>query len=88
MIKIIILINNLVLISKIEEVGVDIGEPDCKLTEPFVVNTDSITNVKTFSPWIFDYTNQNIMMISSDKILTIVDPNETLLKKYEDLIKK
>jgi hypothetical protein len=88
MIKVLILINNLVLISKIEEVGVDIGEPDCKLTEPFVINTDSITNGKTFSPWIFDYTNQNTMMMSSDKILTIVEPNETLLKKYEDLTKK
>lgn len=88
MIKILILTNNLVLISKIEEVGVDIGEPDCKLTEPFVINTDSITNRKTFSPWIFDYTNQNTMMISSDKILTIVEPNETLLQKYEDLTKK
>lgn len=88
MIKILILTNNLVLISKIEEVGVDIGEPDCKLTEPFVINTEPITNVKTFIPWIFDYTNQNTMMISSDKILTIVEPNETLLQKYEDLIKK
>jgi len=88
MIKILILTNNLILISKIEEVGVDIGEPDCKLTEPFVINTDSITNVKTFIPWIFDYTNQNTMMISSDKILTIVEPNETLLQKYEDLTKK
>ena len=59
-----------------------------ELTEPFVINTESITNGKTFSPWIFDYTNQNTMMISSDKILTIVEPNETLLQKYEDLTKK
>jgi hypothetical protein len=87
MVKILILTNNLVLISKIEEVGVDIGEPDCKLTEPFVIHIDSITNNKTFSPWIFEYTNQNTMMISSDKILTIVEPNQTLLQKYEDLIK-
>jgi len=83
MIRLLYLINNQILIAKIEEVGADIGEPDCKLTEPFLVNQSSLD----LSPWLLDYTVQNTMMMSSDKILTIVEPNTTLTKKYEDLIK-
>ena len=37
MIKVIVLMNNQFLISQIEEVGADIGEPDCKLIKPFVI---------------------------------------------------
>jgi len=83
MIRLLYLLNNQILIAKIEEVGADIGEPDCKLTEPFLVNPSSLE----LSPWLLDYTVQNTMMMSSDKILTIVEPNTTLTKKYEDLIK-
>jgi hypothetical protein len=83
MIRLLYLLNNQILIAKIEEVGADIGEPDCKLTEPFLVNQSSLE----LSPWLLDYTVQNTMMMSSDKILTIVEPNTTLTKKYEDLIK-
>jgi hypothetical protein len=39
-IKILSLISNQILISEIEEVGADIGEPDCKLVNPFVVKND------------------------------------------------
>ena len=74
--------NQQILISQIEEVGADIGEPDCKLIEPFLLNAD-----QTLSPWLLDITSQNTFMMSSDKILTLVDPKPTLLEKYEDLIK-
>ena len=75
--------NNLKLVSQIEEVGAVVqGEPDCKLLEPFVVGEQD-----TLSPWLVDSTNQNEFMISSDKILTLVDPKPTLLEKYENLIK-
>ena len=82
MTKILLLPNNQILITGIEEVGADIGEPDCKLTEPFVVNSDG-----TLSPWLIDVTVQNTFMISSEKILTIADPTETLIQKYNSLIK-
>ena len=36
-IKVILLANNQTLISEIEEVGADIGEPDCRLIRPFEV---------------------------------------------------
>ena len=80
--KLLILTNNQILVSQIEEVGADIGEPDCKLIEPFVLNKD-----RTLSPWLVEHTNQNTFMIASDKILTLADPRPTLLEKYEDLIK-
>jgi hypothetical protein len=32
-IKVLVLVNNQILISQIEEVGADIGEPDCKLSK-------------------------------------------------------
>ena len=82
MIKLIFLTNNVLLISQIEEVGSEIGEPDCKLIEPFVLLDDG-----TLTPWLVDMTTQNTFMISSDKILTLADPKPTLLEKYQSLIK-
>jgi len=70
------------LVSQIEEAPSELGEPDCRLTEPFILGEND-----TLSPWLVDCTNQNIFMISSDKILTLTDPKPTLLEKYEKLIK-
>ena len=81
-IKLIVLVNQQRLVSQIEEIGADIGQPDCKLTEPFIVGDDN-----TLSPWLVESTNQSIFMLSSDKILTLVDPKPTLLEKYQDLLK-
>jgi len=81
-IKVIALLNNLILISEIEEIGADIGEPDCKLIKPFVIRSD-----KTMEPFLCGYTKQNTFMMISDKILTLSDPTPILLEKYEDLIK-
>jgi len=83
MIKILALLNNVILVSKIEEVGADIGEPDCKLINPFMVKSDG-----TLEPFLHGYTRQDTFMMSSDKILTLADPTPTLLEKYEDLIKE
>ena len=81
-VKILYLTTNQILISQIEEVTSELGEPDCKLIEPFVICDDG-----TLSPWLLDYTNQNDFMISSDKLLTIADPNSKLKIKYEELLK-
>ena len=81
-IKLLVLINNLKIVTQIEEVLADIGDPNCKMIEPYVVGEQD-----TLSPWLVDCTNQNEFMISSDKILTILDPKPTLLEKYENLIK-
>ena len=81
-IKLIVLGNQQRLVSQIEEIGSDIGQPDCKLTEPFILGDNN-----TLSPWLVESTNQSVFMLSSDKILTLVDPKPTLLEKYEDLLK-
>ena len=85
--------NNQLILSQIEEVTSELGEPDCKLTEPFVVTTSDqkITlqeGMMVLAPWLLNVTNQNTFMISSDKILTIVDPNSKLSKKYEEMLDK
>ena len=59
----------------------DLAQPDCKLTEPFLIKEDG-----SRIPWLVDMTNQNQFMMSSDKILTIVDPTRKLLDKYESLL--
>jgi hypothetical protein len=81
--RLLVLPTNQILLAQIEEAGGDIGEPDCRLVEPFVVNDDG-----TLSPWLVSLTNQNSFMIHSDKILTIVEPNGTLVDKYSDLVKE
>ena len=75
--------NNLKLVTQIEEVApVDIGDPNCKMIEPYVLGDQD-----TLSTCLVVCTSQNEFMISSDKILTILDPKPTLLEKYEKLIK-
>jgi len=81
--KVILLTNNVVLLAKIEEVGAEIGEPDCRLINPYRLNISD----STLSPWMVDISEQSIYMISSDKILTIADPTEELSEKYNSLIK-
>ena len=81
-IKAILLTNNQILISQIDEVGADIGQPDCKLTNPFVYKEDG-----TLEPWLINVSRQDVFMISSDKIFTITEPMPTLVEKYEDLTK-
>ena len=82
-VKVLVLTNNQILVSQIDEVApMDIGDPNCKLIEPFILNEDA-----TLSPWLIDVTNDNEFMICSDKILTLVEAKPTLLEKYQDLIK-
>ena len=81
-IKAIVLTNNKVLVSQIDEVGADVGEPDCKLTNPYMLKDDG-----TMEPWLLSVSRQDIFMISSDKLLTLTEPMPTLVEKYEELTK-
>ena len=81
------LTNNHFIISQVDEVGpADIGEPDCKLTKPYVVNTESGKTV--LEPFMLDLTREEIFMMGSDKILTLAIPTPTLLEQYLNLIKE
>lgn len=81
--KLLLLTNDQILLAQIEEVTTELGEPDCKLIEPFLLDESNLS----LSPWLVDYSTQNTFMIHSDKILTIADPNSKLRDKYEDLVK-
>ena len=60
----------------------DIGAPDCKMVNPVIIKDEQV-----LEPWLLNVTKDDVFMISSDKILTLVDPTPTLLEKYLDLIK-
>ena len=79
--QILYLVNKLLLVSKVESVVADIGQPDCKLTKPCLVENGELT------PWLSDVSDDEVVMMSSDKILTLVEPNQTLLDDYESLTK-
>ena len=82
-VKVLVLTNKQILVSQISEVApMDIGDPNCKLIEPFILGEND-----TLSPWLIDITNDNEFMICSDKILTLVEAKPTLLEKYQNLIK-
>ena len=80
-VKLIHLTTNQILISEIAEIAAVVpGEPDCKLINPFIIKEDNV-----LEPWLLNVTKDDIFMMSSDKILTLVDPTPTLLEKYLDL---
>ena len=82
-IKCLLLKNNSIIISEIIEVVSELGEPDCKLINPYVLKK-SITG-EYFLEWWLDFSEQNELMMHSDSILTIVDPKSEILKKYLEM---
>ena len=92
-IKLIALVNNKILVSEIEEVGAQVGEPDCKLINPVTLTTteDKITVEEgkvVLTKWLSSFTKEREFMISSDKILTMSDPAPSIVEKYMDLVDK
>ena len=81
------LTNNHYIISQVDEVATeDIGQPDCKLTKPFIVSTESGKTI--LEPFMLDLTREEIFMMGSDKIITLAIPTPTLLEQYLNLIKE
>ena len=86
-VRVIALTNNHYIVSQVDEVvAEDIGQPDCKLTKPYVVNTESGKTV--LEPFMMDLTRDDIFMMGSDKILTLAVPTPTLLEQYLNLIEE
>ena len=75
-IKVLLLSNQEVIVSQIEEVGAEFGDPNCKLTKPYKIVDGALHK------WMEDYTEQNELMISSDKIITLVTPNPLIFEQY------
>lgn len=80
MIKCLLLKNNQVLVSEIEEIAAEFGDPNCKLTNPFILNQST----HEIEKWL-TFTDQNELMLRSEDILTMVEPNSDILKKYEGI---
>ena len=80
MIKCILLNAHCTLISEIIEVDAELGNPNCKLINPYVYNS-----LEDMKPWKSDITNQTEIINRSEDILTILDPNGTILDKYTEL---
>jgi hypothetical protein len=79
--QLIVLKSETLLIAEVEEVGAEIGEPDCKLTNVFEVVSD-----QELKQWPL-YTDQRICMMSSDSILTLVKPSGRLEETYNSRVK-
>ena len=80
-IQVLCLVNQMILIAEIDEVLADIGQPDCKLINPCVIIDGKV------SKWMSDLTPNKEMFMSSDKILTLVDPTKKLLDEYSKIIR-
>jgi len=88
MIKVLILKNNSkVLVSEIREVGAEVGEPDCELINPVEFKSGEEDWKDRLQRWPgLLVTQDNKCMMSSDAILTIVDPQQELLAAYKEVI--
>ena len=80
MIKCVLVDVDTVLISEVVEMDVELGDPNCKLINPYLFN--SIDDMK---PWKTEITNQTEFMIRSEDILTIADPSNVVIEKYQEL---
>ena len=80
-IKVLLLSSQEIVVSEIEEIAAEFGDPNCRLTKPYRIVGEEL------EPWMGDYTRQTELMIQSDKIVTLVDPNEKLFDMYSELIK-
>ena len=80
-IQVLCLVNQMILIAEIDEVLAEIGQPDCKLINPCVIINGKV------SKWMSDLTPNKEMFMSSDKILTLVDPTKKLLDEYSKIIR-
>ena len=78
-VKCILIGVDVILITEISEVMADIGEPDCKLINPY-----RFYDLDKMDPWIKSSEQTEYMVRSSD-ILTIADPSPEVVAKYLEL---
>ncbi len=82
-VKIIVLSSGKPLISQIEEFDPpELGDPDWKLIKPH-----EILEEQDLQPWLQNNTDQNVFIIVSDTVLTVVEPKKELLERYLEIIK-
>ena len=70
-----------VVICEVEEIQTELGEPDCKILNPYQYDKDT-----GLTPWP-DFAGQTEMMLRSDDILTMVEPKQEIIDQYLELTK-
>ena len=75
-IKVLLLTSQEIVVSQIDEVAAEYGDPNCKLTKPYIFKDGALHK------WMEDYTEQNEVMINSDKIITLVTPSPMIFEQY------
>ena len=89
MIKVLVLKNDSkVLVTKIREVqAIEIGEPNCELEDPVEFRLGEEDWKDRLQRWPGLLVTQDYKcMMSSDDILTIVEPQQELLEAYKEVV--
>jgi len=76
MIKCVLIDVDTVLVAEVIELDAEIGDPNCKLTKPYKIEGGALHK------WMQDYTEQNEVMINSDKIIPLVTPSPMIFEQY------
>lgn len=75
-IKCLMLGTTTIVISEVQELDAEIGDPDCKLIKPY-----RFLGIDKMEPWV-EASNQKEYMIRSSDILTIADPTPEVVEAY------
>ena len=75
-IKCLMLGTTTIVISEVQELDAEIGDPDCKLIKPY-----RFLGIDKMEPWV-EASNQSEYMIRSSDILTIADPTPEVVEAY------
>lgn len=88
MIKLLVLkYESKVLVTKIREISSELGEPDCELEDPCEFRVGEEDWKDRLQRWPGkNLTQEHKCMISSDAILTIVEPQPELLEAYKEVV--
>ena len=79
MIKCVLVDVDTVLISEVVEIDAELGNPNCKLTNPVVF--ESLEKMKP----LIQASKDTEFMIRSEDILTIADPTQEVIDKYIEI---
>ncbi len=72
----VLLLKDQWLIAKVEEIeDVIMGDPDCILHDPMLIDRDQLTD------WI-PFASKKVAVIRSCDIITFVDPSDELIARY------
>ena len=75
-IKVLLLSSQEIVVSEIEEIAAEFGDPNCKLTKPYKIVEGDLQK------WMEEYTEQTEIMSNSDTIVTLVTPSPMIFEQY------